>query len=66
MPVFGPLTLSDQQASDVAAYVQYLRHPKNRGGLGLGHIGPIAEGFVGWVVGMGLLLLVTRLIGTRG
>jgi ubiquinol-cytochrome c reductase cytochrome c subunit len=66
MPVFGPETLSDQQASDIAAYVQYLRRPKNRGGLGLGHIGPIAEGFVGWVVGMGLLLLATRLIGTRG
>jgi ubiquinol-cytochrome c reductase cytochrome c subunit len=65
MPVFGPATLSDQQASDIAAYVQYLRRPKNRGGLGLGHIGPIAEGFVGWVVGLGLLLLATRLIGTR-
>jgi ubiquinol-cytochrome c reductase cytochrome c subunit len=66
MPVFGPETLSDQQASDIAAYVQYLRNPSNRGGLPLGHIGPIAEGFVGWVVGMGLLLLVARLIGTRG
>jgi ubiquinol-cytochrome c reductase cytochrome c subunit len=65
MPVFGPETLSPGQASDIAAYVQYLRRPKNRGGLGLGHIGPIAEGFVGWVVGMGLLLLATRLIGTR-
>ena len=66
MPVFGPQTLSDQQASDIAAYVQYLHHPDDRGGLGLGHIGPIPEGFVGWVVGMGALLLVARLIGTRG
>jgi quinol---cytochrome-c reductase cytochrome c subunit len=65
MPVFGPDTLSDQEASDIAAYVQYLRHPTDRGGLGLGHLGPIPEGFVGWVVGMGLLLLVARLIGTR-
>jgi ubiquinol-cytochrome c reductase cytochrome c subunit len=65
MPVFGPDTLSDQQVADVAAYVQYLHHPDDRGGLGLGHLGPIPEGFVGWVVGMGLLLLVARLIGTR-
>ena len=65
MPVFGPQTLSDQQVSDVAAYVQYLHHPEDRGGLGLGHLGPIPEGFVGWVVGMGALLLITRLIGTR-
>ena len=53
MPVFGAQTLSDQQVSDVAAYVQYLHHPDDRGGLGLGHLGPIPEGFVGWVVGMG-------------
>jgi ubiquinol-cytochrome c reductase cytochrome c subunit len=66
MPVFGPQTLSDQQVSDIAAYVQYLHHPEDRGGLGLGHLGPIPEGFVGWVVGMGALLLVCRLIGTRG
>lgn len=66
MPVFGPQTLTDQQVSDVAAYVQYLHHPDDRGGFGLGHIGPIPEGFVGWVVGMGALLLVARLIGTRG
>lgn len=65
MPVFGPDTLSDQQASDIAAYVEYLHHPEDRGGLGLGHLGPIPEGFVGWVVGMGLLLLAARLIGTR-
>lgn len=66
MPVFGPQSLSDQQVSDIAAYVQYLHHPDDRGGLGLGHLGPIPEGFVGWVVGMGTLLLIARLIGTRG
>jgi ubiquinol-cytochrome c reductase cytochrome c subunit len=65
MPVFGPKTLSDQQLADVAAYVEYLHHPRDRGGLGLGHLGPIPEGFVGWLVGMGLLLLAARLIGTR-
>jgi ubiquinol-cytochrome c reductase cytochrome c subunit len=66
MPVFGPQTLTDQQVGDIATYVQYLHHPIDRGGLGLGHLGPIPEGFVGWVVGMGLLLAVARLIGTRG
>jgi ubiquinol-cytochrome c reductase cytochrome c subunit len=66
MPVFGPQTLSDQQVNDIASYVEYLHHPEDRGGLGLGHLGPIPEGFVGWVVGMGALLLIARLIGTRG
>jgi len=65
MPVFGPETLTDRQVADIASYVDYLHHPEDRGGLGLGHLGPIPEGFVGWVVGMGLLLLIARLIGTR-
>jgi ubiquinol-cytochrome c reductase cytochrome c subunit len=50
---------------DVASYVQYLHHPRDRGGLPLGHLGPIPEGFVAWVVGLGVLLLAARLIGTR-
>jgi ubiquinol-cytochrome c reductase cytochrome c subunit len=66
MPVFSAQTLTNQQISDVAAYVEYLHRPNDRGGLGLGHLGPIPEGFVGWVVGMGALLLAARLIGTRG
>jgi ubiquinol-cytochrome c reductase cytochrome c subunit len=66
MPVFGPQTLTSQQVSNIAAYVEYLHHPDDRGGLGLGHLGPIPEGFVGWVVGMGSRLLLARLIGTRG
>ncbi|MGH9126922.1 MAG: cytochrome bc1 complex diheme cytochrome c subunit [Acidimicrobiales bacterium] len=65
MPVFNPSTLSEQQISDIADYVEYLHHPDDRGGLGLGHVGPIPEGFVAWVIGMGALILVTRLIGTR-
>jgi hypothetical protein len=37
----------------------------NRGGLGLTRVGPVAEGFVGVVIGLGLLLLVIRYTGTR-
>jgi ubiquinol-cytochrome c reductase cytochrome c subunit len=65
MPVFGPETLSDAQVWDVATYVQYLHHPDDRGGLNLGHLGPIPEGFVAWIVGLGVLLVAARLIGTR-
>ncbi|MGH9060418.1 MAG: c-type cytochrome, partial [Acidimicrobiales bacterium] len=66
MPVFGTGQLSDQQMSSIARYVEYLHHPANRGGLGISHFGPVAEGFVGIVGGFGLLLLLSRLIGTRG
>lgn len=65
MPVFGPETLDDHQVTSIVRYVTYLRSPDDRGGLGLGHLGPIPEGFVAWVVGLGLLLVAVRWIGTR-
>ena len=65
MPVFGPKTLSDDDVNAIAAYVQYLRRPSDPGGLATGHIGPVSEGAVGWLIGLGLLLGVSRWIGTR-
>lgn len=65
MPVFGPEALDDEQVASVARYVEYLRHPDDRGGLGLGHLGPIPEGFVAWVVGLGAMLMAVRWIGTK-
>ena len=35
------------------------------GGIAAGHIGPVSEGAVGWLIGLGLLLGVSRWIGTR-
>lgn len=66
MPVFGTGQLTDAQVTAIANYVEYLRNPNNRGGLGISHFGPVAEGFVGIIVGLGLLLLVSRLMGNRG
>jgi len=65
MPVFGPKTLSPEEVDAIAAYVQYLRQPSDPGGIASGHIGPVSEGAVGWLIGLGLLLGVSRWIGTR-
>jgi ubiquinol-cytochrome c reductase cytochrome c subunit len=65
MPVFGPKTLSADDVDAIAAYVQYLRDPSDPGGIAAGHIGPVSEGAVGWLIGLGLLLGVCRWIGTR-
>src|SRR6266542_2853391 len=37
----------------------------NRGGVPIGGKGPVPEGFVAWVIGLGLLVLVVRWLGTR-
>lgn len=65
MPLFGPETLSEDDVTAIAAYVQYLRSPADPGGLATGHIGPVSEGAVGWIIGLGLLVAVSRWIGTR-
>jgi ubiquinol-cytochrome c reductase cytochrome c subunit len=66
MPHFGPGNLSNQQVADIIAYVAGpIQHPSNHGGLGLGGIGPVAEGFVGLLFGVGGLMLVAFWLGDR-
>lgn len=66
MPHFGPGTLSDRQVADIVAYVTgVIQHPNNRGGVFLGGIGPVAEGFVGLLIGVGGLMLIAFWLGDR-
>lgn len=65
MPSFGPDTFDDEQLSAIVKYVRELDSPEDPGGLGLGHTGPIPEGFVGWLVGLGALLAAAWWIGER-
>jgi ubiquinol-cytochrome c reductase cytochrome c subunit len=66
MPRFGSGAISNQQALDVVDYVtKYIEHPRNIGGIGLGGVGPVAEGFVGLFVGVGACLLAAYWVGDR-
>ncbi|MDQ3879083.1 MAG: c-type cytochrome [Actinomycetota bacterium] len=64
MPVFGSDTLSDQQMAAIVRYVVEIQHPDNRGGAALGAIGPITEGLVAAALGLVVLLVITRVIGS--
>ena len=61
MPVFD---FDDTEDVSIARYVTYLQSPDNRGGAPIGGIGPVAEGAVGWILGLGIMMLVCRWIGT--
>ncbi|MDQ3947452.1 MAG: c-type cytochrome [Actinomycetota bacterium] len=65
MPVFGPETLDDHEVNSVVAYLLFLRHTEDRGGAPLGRLGPVPEGLVAWVVGLGPMLAAAFWIGTR-
>ncbi|HEX3424822.1 MAG TPA: c-type cytochrome [Acidimicrobiales bacterium] len=65
MPKFGPPAVPAGQLNDVVAYVHYLRHPQDPGGNPLWYLGPVAEGGVAILLGLGALLLIVRWIGDR-
>jgi ubiquinol-cytochrome c reductase cytochrome c subunit len=58
--------LTDAQVRNIVAYVSNnIEHPANPGGIGLGGLGPVGEGFVALAIGMGILLLIAYWIGDR-
>jgi ubiquinol-cytochrome c reductase cytochrome c subunit len=65
MPRFGETAIDQRSLDSIARYLIELRREPNHGGLGLGRLGPVSEGFVGVVIGLGLLVLVIRYTGTR-
>jgi ubiquinol-cytochrome c reductase cytochrome c subunit len=65
MPVFGRAALTDAQLDDLVAFTDHLDHPDDRGGWALGHLGPMSEGALAIVVGLGLLVVTARWLGDR-
>jgi ubiquinol-cytochrome c reductase cytochrome c subunit len=63
MPVFEQLSPGDRDA--IARYVLALDEVPDPGGLSLGRVGPIPEGFVAIIIGTGATLLVALWIGRR-
>ncbi|MEV0157305.1 c-type cytochrome [Micromonospora sp. NPDC050686] len=66
MPVFPSQVLTDEQVNDLTTYVRRLGSEHlDRGGNPLGRLGPLAEGLVGWIVTLGLLVAAARWLGRR-
>lgn len=57
MPVFNDSTITPEEKRDMIAYIVGVRNQVDPGGSGLGRIGPVTEGLVGWIVGIPLLVL---------
>jgi ubiquinol-cytochrome c reductase cytochrome c subunit len=65
MPVFSKRQISNAQLDSIVRYVQYAKHPDDRGGWSLGHVGPVPEGLVTWFLAASVLVGVCLAIGTR-
>jgi ubiquinol-cytochrome c reductase cytochrome c subunit len=63
MPVFD--YFSEDEVNSLIAYIRDLQETDSPGGFSLGRIGPIPEGFVAIVPGLGLIMLFAVWIGLR-
>lgn len=59
MPKFPPSLIDDKQLDSIVEYVRYVQHPPSPGGSPMEYIGPVAEGWVTWVVVFGLIAVTT-------
>ena len=60
MPSF---VFSDEELAALAGYVAFLRDQPSPGGISLSGVGPVPEGFIAAVLGLGGLLVAARWVG---
>jgi ubiquinol-cytochrome c reductase cytochrome c subunit len=65
MPVFSAGAIPDADAAAIIAYLEDL-HAQPTPGFTLGGLGPVSEGFFGWLVGVGGLCLFASWIVSKG
>jgi ubiquinol-cytochrome c reductase cytochrome c subunit len=65
MPVFADSVLPPQAKRDIIAYITQTRVEPNPGGFSLGRTGPITEGLVIFLGGMGFLVIVAMWITAK-
>jgi ubiquinol-cytochrome c reductase cytochrome c subunit len=65
MPRFSRKQISDRELDSIIAYLQAMKDPPDPGGWGIGHVGPVPEGVVTWLIAAVSLAGVCALIGER-
>ncbi|WUJ70408.1 c-type cytochrome [Kribbella soli] len=65
MPVFSDSVMLPEDKRAIIAYIVALQQADDPGGFGLGRLGPVSEGLWGWLIGIGLLVVVAVWIGAK-
>jgi ubiquinol-cytochrome c reductase cytochrome c subunit len=56
MPVFSDKTITPGEKVSLIKWIKAAEKEPNLGGASLGRVGPVTEGLLGWVLGLGLLI----------
>jgi ubiquinol-cytochrome c reductase cytochrome c subunit len=65
MPVFADGTMPASDKRDIIKFITTTRSEPSPGGLALGKIGPVSEGGIGWLVGIGALIGCAVWLGAK-
>jgi quinol---cytochrome-c reductase cytochrome c subunit len=65
MPVFSDSTITPSEKRDIIKYITQTRSEPNPGGFSLGRVGPVTEGLVGWLGGIGILIFAAMWITAK-
>jgi ubiquinol-cytochrome c reductase cytochrome c subunit len=56
MDTFSNGNISPEEKKDVISYIESMKTQPKYGGFSLGNLGPVAEGLIAWVVGIGVMV----------
>ena len=65
MPVFSDKTITAEEKLSVIKWIKAAEAEPNLGGATMGRIGPVSEGLLAWVLGLGLLIGIAVWLTTR-
>jgi ubiquinol-cytochrome c reductase cytochrome c subunit len=65
MPVFGDATMTPEEKQAIIAFLKTTESEPDPGGATLGKVGPVTEGAVGWIVGLGGLIACAVWLGAK-
>jgi ubiquinol-cytochrome c reductase cytochrome c subunit len=54
--VFSDKTLTPAEKLSIIKWIKSAEQEPNLGGASLGRVGPVTEGLLGWVLGLGMLI----------
>jgi ubiquinol-cytochrome c reductase cytochrome c subunit len=56
MPVFSDKTITPAEKISIIKWIKSAEKEPNLGGASLGRVGPVTEGLLGWILGLGILI----------
>ena len=66
MPVFSNAVITPEDKLAVISYIKAIQDEPSYGGYGGGGLGPVADGLITWIIGIGCLVGVTVWIAANG